>query len=102
MVWTAWLIPICTTVIGGMILFYLKAVFRKQQKKEDLRDQAKKEETAMVLETLNAVGKLTVANTIALRDGKSNGEIAAALSEYEHVEKKLYRYLVRCHSEFVS
>ena len=46
MVWTAWLIPICTTVIGGMILFYLKAVFRKQQKKEDLRDQAKKEETA--------------------------------------------------------
>ncbi len=76
--------------------------FRKQQEKEDMRDTAKMEETALVLKTLNAVGKLTVANTIALRDGKTNGETNAALSEYEHVEKKLYRYLVECHSEFVK
>ena len=102
MAWTAWLIPICTSVIGGLILFYLKAVSRKQQEKEDARDRAKKEETALVLETLNAVGKLTVANTIALRDGKTNGETTAALNEYEHVEKKLYQYLVHCHSEYVS
>lgn len=98
----AWLVPICTSVLGGLILFYLKTVFKKQQKKEDARDEAKKEELALVLETLNAVGKLTVANTIALRDGKTNGETTAALNEYEHVEKKLYRFLVHCHSEFVG
>lgn len=102
MEWTAWFIPICTSVIGGMVLYSLKTFFRKQQEKEDMRDKAKTKETALVLETLNAVGKLTVANTIALRDGKTNGETTAALTEYEHVEKKLYRYLVECHSEFVK
>lgn len=101
MTWTAWFIPICTSVIGGVILYYLKSFFRKQQEKEEMRDKAKTKETALVLEMLNAVGKLTVANTIALRDGKTNGETTAALSEYEHVEKKLYRYLVECHSEYV-
>ena len=102
MTWTVWLIPICTSVIGGMILYALKTLFQKQQEKEDIRDKAKAKETALVLETLNAVGKLTVANTIALRDGKTNGDTTAALTEYEHVEKKLYHYLVQCHSEFVK
>ena len=45
-------------------------------------------------EIIEALGKLTVANSIALRDGRTNGEMSSALKEYEQVEKELYASLV--------
>lgn len=90
----AWLITATATVVSGMVLFLLKRFFNKQQKKEDQRDKAKAQESALVLRSLNALGKLTVANAIALKDGKPNGELSEALKEYESVEKELYQYLV--------
>ena len=42
----------------------------------------------------NYVGKLTTATCIALKDGRTNGEMSAALKEYEEVDKELYNYLL--------
>ena len=42
---------------------------------------------------VHIVGKLTVANSIALRDGHTNGELKDALKEYKEVEADLFDYL---------
>lgn len=82
------------SIRSGLILFLLQRLPKQQQKAEEARDRNKATQTALILKSLNALGKLTVANSIALRDGKTNGELKAALTEYETVEKELYAYLI--------
>ena len=36
---------------------------------------------------------MTLANSIALRDGKTNGELKKALAEYEQVNKEMLEFL---------
>lgn len=82
------------SVFSGTILFLVQRFLKKLQKKEEIRDHDKATQNALILKSLNALGKLTVANSIALRDGRTNGEMSSALKEYEQVEKELYAYLV--------
>ena len=82
------------TIVSGTILFMLKRFLTRQQKLEEERDLSKARENSLVLRSIIALGKLTVANSIALRDGKSNGEMTSALHEYETVVKDLYDYLI--------
>lgn len=86
------------TIISGMILFLLQRFLTRQQKKEEQNERAKATESTLILRSLNALGKLTVANSIALRDGKTNGEMGAALREYEKVEEEMYQYLITSRS----
>ena len=88
------LIPSGASICSGLILFLLQRLLKQQQKAEEARDRNKATQTALILKSLNALGKLTVANSIALRDGKTNGELKAALTEYETVDKELYAYLI--------
>ena len=88
---------LCTSVasvFSGMLLFLIQRFLKKQQRKDEEREKDKAMQTALILKALNALGKLTVANSIALRDGKTNGELKNALAEYEVVEKELYEYLI--------
>lgn len=88
------LVTSVASICSGLILFLLQRLLKRQQKAEETRDRDKATQTALILKSLNALGKLTVANSIALRDGKTNGELKAALTEYEAVEKELYAYLI--------
>ena len=92
------LVSSALTVCSGVILFLLKRLLTRQQEKEERREREVQAEPALVLRSLNALGKLTVANSIALRDGKTNGEMSSALQEYEAVEKEMYDYLISRHS----
>ena len=92
------LVTSLASIFSGMVLFLIQKHFKKQQKKEDERDKAKAMQTSLILKSLNALGKLTVANSIALRDGKTNGVLKSALAEYEVVEKELYEYLIFAHN----
>ena len=83
-----------TSIFSGMVLFLIQRFLKKQQRKEEELEKDKATQTALVLKSLNALGKLTVANSIALRDGKTNGELKNALAEYKIVEKELYEYLI--------
>ena len=94
----SWGVTGISTVMSGMILFLLKRFFDRQQQKEVQRDTDKSKDTALILRSLNALGKLTIANSIALRDGKTNGEMSAALAEYEKVEHEMYEHLIEHHS----
>lgn len=84
----------CATVLSGMALYFLKRYFKEKEKKDRAREELLAEETMLVLKSITAVGKLTLANTIALRDGKTNGETARALEEYERVDRELYEFLL--------
>ena len=93
------LLTTAATVISGVLLFIIKRYFGQHRENELRRENAKAKESELILRSLNALGKLTVANTIALRDGKTNGEISTALEEYGKVEKELYSYLVTSHTD---
>lgn len=82
------------TVISGFVLFYIQRVYNEQKHKESQECKEKNTENELILRSLNALGKLTVANTIALRDGKMTEEMSEVLSEYSAIEKEMYRYMV--------
>lgn len=90
------------TLISGILLFCIKRLFYRQQEATMHRENAKAKENELILRSLNALGKLTVANSVALRDGHTNGEMSAALSEYESVERELYSYIISAYTDRVS
>lgn len=92
------LVTSAASVFSGTVLFLIQRFFKNQQRKDEEREKDKATQTTLILKSLNALGKLTVANSIALRDGKTNGELKSALTEYEVVEKELYEYLISTHN----
>ena len=74
------IITLTASVFSGIVVFLFKNTLKRQQEKEEMREKEKATETALILRSLIALGKLTVANTLALRDGKSRKEINEALT----------------------
>ena len=91
---TATIISLCASLVSGVTLYFVQRFFKKREAKEDEKDAAEKRENILILKSVNAIGKLTEANAIAIRDGRTNGELHAALDEYEKVDRELYQYLV--------
>ena len=81
------------SVFSGVVLFLIQSHLKKQRKKEEERETEKANQMTLIIRTLNSLGKLTVANSIALRDGHTNGELKEALKEYKEVETDLFDYL---------
>ena len=83
-------ISIFASIVSGTVLFFLQRYFKKL----DERDKAAAHENILILKSINALGKLTVANSVALKEGKNNGELTSAMNEYKSVDKELYDYLL--------
>ena len=81
------------SIFSGVVLFLIQNHLKKQREKEEEREAEKANQMTLIIRTLNSLGKLTVANSIALRDGHTNGELRNALGEYRDVEKDLFDYL---------
>jgi hypothetical protein len=77
-----------------MTLYFFQRYFRRREKREDEREAAKVKESILVLRSIHANGRLTVANSIAIRDGKVNGAMSDALNLYEKADQDLYNYLL--------
>lgn len=88
------IISIASSIVSGMVLFFLQRFFKKKAKRDDERDAAKERENILILKTINAIGKLTYANAIAIRDGKTNGEMHDAMESYGEVKQEMYDYLL--------
>ena len=91
---TATIISLCASLVSGVTLYFVQRFFKKREAKEDEKGAAEKRENILILKSVNAIGKLTEANAIAIRDGRTNGELHAALDEYEKVDRELYQYLL--------
>lgn len=88
------IISIASSIISGMVLFFLQHFFKKKAKKDEERDKAKARENILILKSIDAVGKLTYANAIAIRDGKTNGEMHEAMECYNESKQEMYDYLL--------
>ena len=95
----SWVVSFTVTITSGIVLFLIQRFLKNHRKKEEEHDKAKQKDNILILRSLNALGKLTVANSIALRDGRTNGEMSSALKEYETIEKEMYEHLISCHAE---
>ncbi len=91
---TAIIISVVSSIISGMVLFFLQRFFKKKTKKDEERDAIKARENMLILKSIDAVGKLTYANAIAIRDGKTNGEMHEALESYSESKQEMYDYLI--------
>ena len=88
------IISVFASVVSGSALFFLSRYFKRRDKKDEIRDKAAAKENILIMKSITALGKLAVANSIALKGGKSNGEMSAALKEFKAVERELYDYLL--------
>ena len=56
-------------------------------------------ENILILKTIDAVGKLTYADALAIRDGKTNGEMKEAIEAYKKADQELYEFLLEQNSK---
>ena len=87
-------ISIAASIVSGTVLFLLKRFFKRRDETEAKHAEAKKQENILILKSIKAIGELTQANSIAIRDGKTNGELKHALADYEKVDAELYDFLI--------
>lgn len=91
---TVIIISALSSIFSGLVLFFVKNFFKKQEKRESERSITSAKENILILKSIDAIGKLTYANTIAIRDGKVNGEITDSLQAYNEVKEEMYDYLL--------
>ncbi len=88
------IISVASSIVSGMVLFFLQRYFKRKAKRDDERDAAKERENILILKSINAIGKLTYANAIAIRDGKTNGEMHEAMESYGEAKQEMYDFLL--------
>ena len=93
--------PAIAAILSGVVVFVLQElVLRRKNAKNKALDVAAEHESesaaqiSLILKSLKVIGKLTYANSIALRDGRTNGELKSAMKEYESVDAEMYEYLI--------
>lgn len=88
------IISVAASLISGMVLFFLQHYFKKKFKQEEEMQKNQHTKDVLIIKSISAIGDLTLANSIALRDGKTNGEMHKALEEYEKVNKEMLDFLI--------
>ena len=89
------IMSVCSAVVSGMVLFFLKRFFTKREQKQTEYEKKKGQENRLILKSIDAIGKLTYANAIAIRDGKTNGEMKSAIKSYKEADAQMYDYLIK-------
>ena len=93
------IISIISSIISGMVLFFLQRFFKTKAKKDEESDKTKAKENFLILKSIDAVGKLTYANAVAIKEGKTNGEMHEAMEYYNEARQEMYDYLLEQNSK---
>ncbi len=88
------IISIATSIFSGIVLFFIKRYFDNKEKIEIEKEKARQKENVLILKSIDAIGWLTYADSIAIRDGKTNGEMKDAVQSYIAIKSELYDYLI--------
>jgi len=89
------IVSILASVFTGMLLFFVQRFFKNAEKRAEKEEARRNTKDILVLKSLKAIGTLTVANAIAVKEGKTNGEMHKAMDGYEAVDKELNDYLIK-------
>lgn len=82
-------------VVGGLIL----RRFDKLDKKLDKQEEARIDESIVIISGLKAIGHLSEATAMAQKRGHTNGETETALAYYKESKDELNDYLLRRSAE---
>lgn len=93
------IISIATSIFSGIVLFFIKRYFDNKEKIEIEEEKARQKENVLILKSIDAIGRLTYADSIAIRDGKINGEMKDAVQSYIAIKSELYDYLINQNSK---
>ena len=88
------IISIATSIFSGIVLFFIKRYFDNKEKIEIEEEKARQKENVLILKSIDSIGRLTYADSIAIRDGKTNGEMKDAVQSYIAIKSELYDYLI--------
>ena len=88
------IISIATSIFSGIVLFFIKRYFDNKEKIEIEKEKARQKKNVLILKSIDAIGRLTYADSIAIRDGKINGEMKDAVQSYIAIKSELYDYLI--------
>jgi hypothetical protein len=91
------LLNLATPVLSALFIWYIQYRYTKKddKKQEEInkRAEARKQENLLTMRMIKAVGKLSFANAIALKDGKVNGVMEEALKYYGEASDKMTEFL---------
>ena len=90
----SFILSIISGIFSGCALFLISRAIGKKDSADKQKEETRARESILILRSINAIGQLTLANSIALRDGKTDSNFSSALAEYSEVEKELYNYLL--------
>ena len=88
------IISVATSIFSGIVLFFIKRYFDNKEKIEIEEEKERQKENVLILKSIDAIGRLTYADSIAIRDGKINGEMKDAVQSYIAIKSELYDYLI--------
>ena len=87
------IISAVSSVIVALLVFYME---RRQKRSDDATKQhaeARKQESLLSLEMLQASNSLAYSVAMALKRGHCNGEVESAVTEYQTAKEKYDRFL---------
>lgn len=88
-----WIIAAVPSVIASIIMLVINRRISVRDKQHENHEKIQSQERLLQLKMTSATLKLTEANAIALRDGRCNGELKAAMTECEAAKKAYYEFL---------
>jgi hypothetical protein len=87
------LLSLAPSILTGLVLFYWQRRQRKRDKLTDERAEHRRKESLLMLDMISANSSLTKATAIAVKEGKSNGEMTVAMEGYEAARKRYFAFL---------
>jgi len=90
------------SIISGAILYFLRKYFQTIERHACEAEERRATKDLLVLKSLKALGELTVANAVAVRDGHTNGEMSKAMDEFNAVDKELHEFLMKSATKSTS
>lgn len=86
-------------IIVSALIIFLSVFINNRMKVINDSYYSRKEESAIVMKTLRAIGKLSYANSLAITERKTNGEMKDALKDYDEVAEKLDDFIINQYAE---
>lgn len=91
-IWS-YIIGLLPAVITGGVVFYLQRAQKRRDAKAEAHADARREEAILSLEMQMATAKLAYATAMAMKRGKSNGEVEEGIAAYEAAKTKYFDFM---------
>lgn len=87
------LISFASPIFSALIIWYFQVQAKKRDEETKERAEARKAESYLFLEQLYSIGKLTYANSVAIKEGKVNGVMEDAMISYKSSKEKMLTFM---------